>query len=69
MTADQINGLLAVAITLAAGFWQVSHPTLTLAKLYEQVPCWGHVALDFAPRLESALTAYAIGAGGPEPRS
>ncbi|WCD94901.1 hypothetical protein PGH47_04245 [Streptomyces sp. HUAS 31] len=59
MTLDQIGNLLAVAITLASGFWQVSHPTL--AALYEQEPQWGHVALDFAPRLNRALKAFAIG--------
>ncbi|MCA1220916.1 TetR family transcriptional regulator [Streptomyces sp. 8L] len=61
MTAGQIESLLAVAITLASGFWQVAHPTPTLAALYEQVPRWGHVALDFAPRLHHALEAFAIG--------
>ncbi|MFE7447979.1 hypothetical protein ACFU7X_46805 [Streptomyces chartreusis] len=29
MTLEQIGNLLAVAITLASGFWQVSHPTPT----------------------------------------
>lgn len=61
MTLEQIGNLLAVAITLAAGFWQVSHPTPTLAALYEQEPQWGHVALDFAPRLNRSLRAFAIG--------
>ncbi len=61
MTTEQIESLLAMAIMLAAGFWQVSHPTPTLAKLYEEVPRWGHVALDFAPRLRSLLEASAIG--------
>lgn len=61
MTVEQIGSLLAVAITLAAGFWQVSHPTPTLAELYRQVPRWGHAALDFAPRLNRSLTACAIG--------
>ncbi|MEU3983446.1 TetR family transcriptional regulator [Streptomyces sp. NPDC026672] len=65
MTGEQIEGLLAVAIMLAAGFWQVSHPTPTLAALYEQVPRWGHVALDFAPRLDAALRAFAVGLGEP----
>jgi hypothetical protein len=41
--------------------WQVSHPTPTLAALYEQVPAWGHVALDFAPRLRLLLDATAVG--------
>ncbi|MFJ2645601.1 TetR family transcriptional regulator [Streptomyces sp. NPDC087420] len=61
MTLDQIEGLLATALTLAAGFWQVSHPTPTLAALYEQEPRWAHVALDFAPKLRHLLEATAIG--------
>ncbi len=39
----------------------MAHPTPTLAALYEQEPQWGHVALDFAPRLNRALKAFAIG--------
>ncbi|HEY4017547.1 MAG TPA: TetR family transcriptional regulator [Pseudonocardiaceae bacterium] len=61
MTAGQLNDLLASAVVLAAGFWQVSHPTATLAALYEQEPRWAHVALDFAPRLAHLLEAAAIG--------
>jgi len=33
----------------------------TLAALYEQVPRWGHVALDFEPGLLSLLEATAVG--------
>jgi len=61
MAAEQIMGLLAATLMLAAGFWQVSHPTPTLARLYEQEPRWGHVALDFAPRLRLLLQATALG--------
>nr|WP_082878851.1 TetR family transcriptional regulator [Luteibacter rhizovicinus] len=61
MPSEQIQDLLATTIMLAAGFWQVSHPTPTLALLYEQVPEWGHVALDFGPRLRHLLRATAIG--------
>ena len=61
MTIGQIESLLAAAVVLAAGFWQVSHPTPTLAELYEQEPRWGHAALDLAPRLEALLTASAVG--------
>ena len=64
MTGEQLQDLLAVAIMLAAGFWQVSHPTPTLARLYEQVPEWGHVALDFGPRLRYLLQATAVGLAG-----
>lgn len=31
MTAGQIRALIAAALAFAAGFWQVSHPTPTLA--------------------------------------
>lgn len=61
MTIEQIQSLLATALMLAAGFWQVSHPTPTLARLYEEVPEWGHVALDFGPRLHYLLRSMALG--------
>ncbi|MFE7127241.1 TetR family transcriptional regulator [Streptomyces sp. NPDC057617] len=61
LTAEQIVNLLAVAVVLAAGFWQLSHPTPTLAELYKQVPAWGHAALDFTPRLDHLLKTFATG--------
>jgi hypothetical protein len=61
MDATQIQTLVATAISLAASLWQVSHPTPTLAALYEQVPAWGHVALDVEPRLAFILRATALG--------
>jgi hypothetical protein len=40
-----------------------SGPLLTCRRpaLYVQVPDWGHVALDFAPRVRSLLEATAVG--------
>jgi AcrR family transcriptional regulator len=61
MTAGQIAELLSAAIALAAYFWQVAHPTPTLAALYEQVPRRGDAALDFGPRLDGLLKACAAG--------
>ena len=61
MTVAQLRSLMAAALAFAATFWQVSHPTPTLAALYEQVPRWGHVALDFEPRLQALLAATAVG--------
>jgi AcrR family transcriptional regulator len=61
LTAGQIQALISATLAFAAGFWQVAHPTPTLAALYEQVPRWGHVALDFGPRLRSLLQATAVG--------
>lgn len=66
MTAEQITSLLAATLAFAASFWQVSHPTPTLAALYEQVPEWGHVALDFGPRLRLLLQATAVGLASPD---
>jgi AcrR family transcriptional regulator len=57
----QLRALIAAAVAFAAGFWQVAHPTPTLAELYAQVPEWGHVALDFHPRLAHLLRATAVG--------
>jgi AcrR family transcriptional regulator len=61
MTVEQIQALMAATLAFAAGLWQVSHPTPTLAALYEQVPRWGHAALDFQPRLRLLLQSTAIG--------
>ena len=61
MTVAQLRSLMAATLAFAAFFWQVSHPTPTLAALYEQVPRWGHVALDFESRLASLLEATAVG--------
>ncbi|MFJ1768079.1 hypothetical protein ACIOD2_47720 [Amycolatopsis sp. NPDC088138] len=64
MTAAQIGALVAATLSFAASFWQVSHPTPTLAALYAEVPRWGHVALDFTPRLRTLLEATAVGLAG-----
>jgi hypothetical protein len=56
--ADKAMTLVAAMCAL----WQVSHPTPTLAELYAQHPRWGHVALDFEPRLTRLLHAVAVGA-------
>lgn len=64
MTASEIQQVLAATLFLAAGLWQVSHPTPTLAALYKEVPRWGHIALNFEPRLTEILTALARGVIG-----
>lgn len=61
MTAGQITAVLAATGVLAAGLWQLSHPTATLARLYEQEPRWAHAALDFGPRLDRFVQALARG--------
>jgi AcrR family transcriptional regulator len=61
MTTAQVQDLITVALGLTANLWQISHPTPTLAELYDQHPRWGHVALDFEPRLTRLLQATAAG--------
>jgi AcrR family transcriptional regulator len=61
MTTAQVRELITVALGLTANLWQLSHPTPTLAELYVQHPRWGHVALDFEPRLTRLLQATAVG--------
>ncbi|GAA3862914.1 TetR family transcriptional regulator [Streptomyces sp. NPDC003631] len=61
MTSAQVQGVITVALALTANLWQLSHPTPTLAELYAQHPRWGHVALDFEPRLTRLLQATAFG--------
>jgi hypothetical protein len=64
MTAGQVEDLLTTTLGLTANLWQIYHPTPTLARLYEQEPRWGHVALDFEPRLTRLLQASAAGLTG-----
>lgn len=67
MNTEQVQALITTTISLAASLWQVSHPTPTLEALYEQVPEWGHVALDFEPRLAFILQATALGLAQQKP--
>lgn len=61
MNQEQLQQLLAATIMLAAGFWQLSHPTPTLAELYEEVPTWGHVATESVSHLRRLVQATATG--------
>lgn len=61
MSASQVRDLITAAVGMTASLWQLSHPTATLMELYAQHPKWGHVALDFEPRLTRLLQATAVG--------
>lgn len=61
MSQTQVEDLITVALGLTANLWQTSHPTPALAALYAEVPRWGHVALDFEPRLTRLLRSTAVG--------
>ncbi len=61
MTKAQITALVPAAAALAASFWQIAHPTPSLAELYKQEPEWGHVAYDFEPKLRLLTESTALG--------
>lgn len=61
LTTPQLHDLIAAATGIAANHWQLSHPTATLAELYRKYPDWGHVAMEFEPRLTRLLEATAVG--------
>jgi Tetracyclin repressor-like, C-terminal domain len=60
-SAPLVEDLIAVTLGLTASLWQLSHPTDTLKQLYEEVPRWGHAALNFETRLTRLLEATATG--------
>jgi AcrR family transcriptional regulator len=60
-TAAQI--VLTGAMTSGAYLYQLSRPTDTLRRLYEQEPRWAHTALRFREQLTRQLSALALGAG------
>ena len=61
MTTAQIENLVPAVATFAAFFWHISHPTPSLAELYEQEPAWAHIVYDFEPRLKLLSRSTALG--------
>lgn len=61
MSNSQLRALVAATLPLASGLWQAAHPTPTLAELYQQVPGWRHLTLDFTAHLTVLLRAMAVG--------
>lgn len=60
-TVAQATALVPAATSLAATFWQISHPSPSLIELYEQVPEWGRVAYNFEPKLLLLIESTALG--------
>jgi AcrR family transcriptional regulator len=61
MTRAQVTALVPAAAALAASFWQIAHPTPSLAQLYADEPEWGHIAYDFEPRVRLLVESTALG--------
>lgn len=54
--------LLTAAMSCAAYLFQLSRPSPTLRRLYDEVPRWAHSALRFREQLTTLLRAVAVGA-------
>lgn len=54
--------LLTAAMSSAAYLFQLSRPSPTLRRLYEDEPRWAHDALRFHDQLSTLLTTVAVGA-------
>lgn len=56
------TAVLTAAMSIGAYLFQLSRPTATLRKLYEEEPRWAHNALRFREQLTALLTTIAAGA-------
>lgn len=53
--------VLTAAMSCAAYMFQLSRPSPTLRKLYDEEPRWAHSALRFREQLTTVVTAVALG--------
>jgi AcrR family transcriptional regulator len=67
LTPAAATDVVSATLALAAYRWQVAHPGPTLARLYELVPRWGHVALNVEADLSRSIRAMIIGARAQTP--
>lgn len=65
LDAEGARTLLTAAMSCAAYLFQLSRPSPTLRRLYEEVPRWAHSALRFREQLTTLLRAVAVGAAKP----
>nr|WP_255481943.1 TetR family transcriptional regulator [Amycolatopsis sp. SID8362] len=61
LDADGARTILTAAMSCAAYLFQLSRPTPTLRRLYDEVPRWAHSALRFREQLTTLLRAVALG--------
>ncbi|MEV6643698.1 TetR family transcriptional regulator [Amycolatopsis sp. NPDC051371] len=65
LDADGARTLLTAAMSCAAYLFQLSRPSPTLRRLYDEVPRWAHSALRFREQLTTLLRAVALGVQRP----
>ncbi|MGW5723572.1 TetR family transcriptional regulator [Amycolatopsis sp. NPDC003865] len=61
LDAEGARTILTAAMSCAAYLYQLSRPTPTLRRLYDEVPRWAHSALRFREQLTTLLRAVALG--------
>lgn len=61
LDAEGARTILTAAMSCAAYLFQLSRPSPTLRRLYDEVPRWAHSALRFREQLTTLLRAVALG--------
>ncbi len=61
LDAEGARTILTAATSCAAYLFQLSRPSPTLRRLYDEVPRWAHSALRFREQLTTLLRAVALG--------
>lgn len=61
LTKDDGAELLVGITTLAAGLWQLSHPSPTVAKLYVDHPAMALTAIEFVPAIKRLAETLVLG--------
>lgn len=61
LTEDDGAELLVGVSTLAAGLWQLSHPSATVAKLYVDHPAMALTAIEFVPAIKRLTETLLLG--------
>ncbi|SEF38219.1 DNA-binding transcriptional regulator, AcrR family [Amycolatopsis pretoriensis] len=61
LDAEGARTILTAAMSCAAYLFQLSRPSPTLRRLYDEVPRWAHSALRFREQLTTLLRAVAVG--------
>jgi AcrR family transcriptional regulator len=61
LTTDDGNELLVGITTLAAGLWQLGHPSPTVEKLYVDHPTMAHTAIEFTPAVARLTETLLLG--------
>lgn len=65
LDAEGARTFLTAAMSCAVYLFQLSRPSPTLRRLYDEVPRWAHSALRVREQLTTLLKAVALGVAKP----